>query len=122
MNVVRLLSEILLKIPLEEKGTSNNWTYIKRADGTMIAWRNPSITVNITTASGSIYTTSQAITYDLPKGFIAAPHVFANADNGYRTWAKACNATTTSVAIVYMSSTSASRSTVTDMFAIGKWK
>lgn len=107
-----------------ETGSNANGTYTKYADGTMICNGAISITLTITTATGSLYVSTGAASITYPATFIATPkHLSVTQYAQTTVWVNVCNPLSTTAGQVFMmSSTSrASQGYAATFIAIGRW-
>lgn len=69
-------------VDIVESGSNENGNWIKYADGTMICWATPVVTVAISNAWGAWFE-SPAFTWAFPQEFVVAPCFFATRLTGY---------------------------------------
>ena len=108
-----------------ESGSNSNGTFIKFADGTMIAWSEATVTTTSTTAleNGGFRTGSNG--FSLPATFHATPRVVASSRNSTRDvglYAESTNVSTLNIIFKTISSDSTSRVHIAHWIAIGRWK
>lgn len=111
--------------PIIETGSNANGSYVKFADGTMIAWSEASITTTSTTALENGGFRSATTVLSLPVTFHAAPRVVASSRNSTRDvglYAESTNVSTLSIIFKTISSDSTSRVHIAHWIAIGRWK
>lgn len=112
-----------------EYQTNANGSYVKWADGTMIAWRSSTITTAVDTAlNGGFYSASPAGVVQMPATFAALPRVWkelqasaTNNSTGYSSHWGPC--TVNSWAGFYLADlfSRPSQTYIIDYFALGRW-
>lgn len=108
-----------------QSGNNENGSYIKYVDGTMICYKNVTVTAAINNAWGSVYETSNSVSFgNFPETFISAPIVTVQ-PTGTGCWVEGLNDTsTTQVGNSYLARAvdTSSRNYSFNIIAIGKWK
>ena len=108
-----------------ESGSNANGNYVKFTDGTLICYKNVSITANINNEWGSLYENGTAVGLgSWAEAFYTTPSISVQVANGSGMMIQLINnVTTTSCGSIYFASaTSGSKSTYLSIIGVGKWK
>lgn len=106
-----------------ESGSNANGQYTKFADGTMICWSADLSFTNVSSASGSVFTSS-SVTWTYPVAFVTSsvtPVVEANDTASLAIWSSARSINTTTAGIQLWSATSVGTSRTVRAKATGRW-
>ncbi len=104
-----------------ERGTGANGDYTRYADGTLICYRTNLSVTNASTASGSLFKSSAAVTWSFPSVFSVAPAVNVDCQSAGCWATMAGTPTTTSVALEAMSGVTQAAALTLRAMAVGRW-
>jgi hypothetical protein len=104
-----------------ERGTGANGEYTRFADGTLICYRTNLSVTNASTASGSLFKSSAAVTWTFPSPFSVAPAVNVDCQSAGCWATMAGTPTTTSVALEAMSGVTQAAALTLRAMAVGRW-
>jgi hypothetical protein len=104
-----------------ERGTGANGEYTRFADGTLICTRANLSVTNASTASGSLFKSSAAVTWTFPSVFSVAPVVNVDCQSAGCWATMAGTPTTTSVALEAMSGVTQAAALTLRAMAVGRW-
>lgn len=106
---------------LIERGSNANGEYVRLADGTQICTRVNLSAANASTALGSMFRSSSAVTWTYPAAFVAAPAVTGDMDDAdcWMTTAGAPTATTCSLRA--LSAVTKAGALTMRATAVGRW-
>ena len=126
-NVVNNNATELTNLPstIIESDSNANGNYTKFTDGTLICYKNVSISTNLNNAWGSLYENSTAASLgNWAATFITTPSISVQVANGSGMMIQLVNnvSTTSCGDIYFASATSGSKSTYLSIIGVGKWK
>ena len=108
-----------------ENGSNANGNYVKFTDGTLICYKNVSITANVNNAWGNLYENSTAVSLgSWAETFISTPAMSVQTMSGSGMWVQLINNTSTTSCgnAFFTSATSGSKTVLLSIIGVGKWK
>ena len=104
-----------------ERGTGANGEFTRFADGTLICYRTNLSVTNASTASGSLFKSSAAVTWTFPSVFSVAPAVNVDCQSAGCWATMASTPTTTAVTLEAMSGVTQAAALTLRAMAVGRW-
>jgi hypothetical protein len=103
-----------------EKGSNANGEFVRYADGTLICWNYALTAQDATAAVGSLFRTTNTLSWTFPSVFSVAPAVSGQVDSSAR-WLSLGSPSTTAVDFRQYAATSQPVTVVNRVIAIGRW-